>query len=492
MKILVLEDDSKVRLLLKSIIESYNYTTIEFIKAEDALIEYKKSFYPIIIVDVDLPGMNGLDFCRQIRKLPRGEDSIIIVETGVVVPERLQEVLSAGVDDYIFKPIDVKLFKIRLEIAVKQSHDRIERRKMERKYRDLVELSPDIIHSVDKDGYILSTNKRATEILGYSKDELIGMHIRQLYAPEEWEKLKIGFKKLKKEGFRSPIESLLLAKNGERIEVEVSSTASYDEKGNFLLSRSILRDIRGRKKAERALRDSERKLQELNASKAKFFSIIAHDIKNPLGAIVGFSDLLMKHYKELMEKDKIEYIKDINLSSKQLLNLLENLLEWSRSQTGKLQLSPDIFDLSYIINSCITLLQTNAESKNIRLFSEVKKGMKVFVDVETITTVIRNLITNAIKFTNFGGEVKITAQDIEDYIQVEINDNGVGINEDDISKLFRIDVSYSTQGTAGEKGTGLGLILCKEFIKKNSGKIWVESQIGKGSTFKFTLPKFRQ
>ena len=219
---------------------------------------------------------------------------------------------------------------------------------------------------------------------------------------------------------------------------------------------------------------------------------VAHDIKNPLGAIVGFSDLLMKHYKELMEKDKIEYIKDINLSSKQLLNLLENLLEWSRSQTGKLQLSPDIFDLSYIINSCITLLQTNAESKNIRLFSEVKKGMKVFVDVETITTVIRNLITNAIKFTNFGGEVKITAQDIEDYIQVEINDNGVGINEDDISKLFRIDVSYSTQGTAGEKGTGLGLILCKEFIKKNSGKIWVESQIGKGSTFKFTLPKFRQ
>jgi signal transduction histidine kinase len=189
--------------------------------------------------------------------------------------------------------------------------------------------------------------------------------------------------------------------------------------------------------------------------------------------------------------EKKETVEGINVSSKKLFKLLENLLDWSRSQTGRIKYEPDMISLRYLIESTIILLMQNALEKDIELDAEVNEDINVFVDREMIATVIRNLVANAIKFTDSGGRIDILAEEKGDVVEVAVVDTGIGIRKEDMKKLFRIDVHHSTIGTSQEKGTGLGLILCREFVERHGGKIWAESEFGKGSTFKFTLPKQR-
>jgi signal transduction histidine kinase len=233
---------------------------------------------------------------------------------------------------------------------------------------------------------------------------------------------------------------------------------------------------------------SEKQLKETNATKDKFFSIIAHDLKNPLGAFRDITGLLVNEYDDFTTEDRVEFIVLMNQSAKQLFELLENLLDWSRSQTGKIDFNPQEIDISILIKNNIDLLSGIAERKNIELAMESENETNANVDINMVSTVIRNLTSNAIKFTPKDGKIILSSEISEDEIKVSIRDNGIGISEDDINKLFRIDVPHTTVGTADEKGTGIGLILCKEFIEKNGGKIWVESKKDNGSAFYFTVP----
>jgi len=244
-----------------------------------------------------------------------------------------------------------------------------------------------------------------------------------------------------------------------------------------------------RRQSEEALKKSEEHLRESNISKDKFFSIIAHDLRGPFNAIIGFSDLLFNDYESLEESEKMTMIKNIHDASVGTFKLLENLLEWSRIRTGRTVPNPDNLDLSTVANSTLGFLKAFAEKKNIKLFSGIHFGTIAYCDENMITTVIRNLIANAIKFTDPGGNVRIWASNKEEYIEVTVADSGIGISAENINKLFRLDESIKTRGTSGEQGTGLGLLLSKEFIELNNGKIWVESEPGKGSQFHFTLPK---
>jgi len=242
-------------------------------------------------------------------------------------------------------------------------------------------------------------------------------------------------------------------------------------------------------KSNQKLEASEGELKKLNSTKDKFFSIIAHDLKNPLSGLMGLTELLsMSQDRDEISRREINGL--IHDSAKHLHNLLENLLTWSRSQTGRITYKPDLIDLYEIAEENIKLLKLNADNKNISLVNHIAPQTKAFADKDMITLVIRNLMSNAIKFTPEHGEIKIIAvSDNEKEIVISVSDNGVGISEADMKKLFRIDTQFTTQGTSKESGTGLGLILCKEFIEKNSGHIWVESQQEKGSQFKFSLPK---
>ncbi|MBN1187534.1 MAG: CHASE domain-containing protein [Bacteroidales bacterium] len=252
----------------------------------------------------------------------------------------------------------------------------------------------------------------------------------------------------------------------------------------FSLSLSLL-NIRFRAKQ---LKESEIKLIELNASKDKFFSIISHDLKSPFNSIIGFSNLLVEQIKNNDTEGIDMYGNLILESSNMAMDLLLNLIEWSLSQTGRMVFNPEYFDMVACINKVTLMFDYIARQKSITIKNVLPQSAFVFADNSMISTVLRNLISNAIKFTRPGGEIIVSAMEKQNQIIFSITDSGVGISKNSIEKLFRIDQNYSTTGTNKETGTGLGLILCKDFVEKNKGKIWVESEEGKGSIFYFTLP----
>lgn len=236
------------------------------------------------------------------------------------------------------------------------------------------------------------------------------------------------------------------------------------------------------------LSESETALKELNASKDRFFSIIAHDLRSPISALLGYSDFIVEDYDTLEADEVKEFSENINTVAKSLTELLNNLLDWSRIQVGTMKFEPENLKPVSVVNSVLRLLKANAKKKNIDIINNIDPGLEIYSDENMLHTILRNLISNAIKFTGNNGKIEINQSVREFYVEISVSDNGVGMDQDTLDKLFRIDVSVTTTGTDNEKGTGLGLILCKELAEKNGGSIYVDSWKGKGSTFKFTVP----
>jgi signal transduction histidine kinase len=238
----------------------------------------------------------------------------------------------------------------------------------------------------------------------------------------------------------------------------------------------------------RLIEQSEQELRILNASKNKFFSIIAHDLKNPLHNVMGYSFLLSKDYDKFTEDERRKFATDINQSTNNIFRLLQNLLEWSRSQTGRLKFSPIEIQIKRILDNALSVLHSLANQKQIDLKYNHEANIQVFADPMMIETVLRNLISNAIKFTPENGTIEIEAKNTGNEVLVSVKDTGIGLSEAELANLFRIDSKVKRKGTNNEDGSGLGLVLCKEFIEKNNGTIWAESTPGNGSSFFFSLP----
>ena len=236
------------------------------------------------------------------------------------------------------------------------------------------------------------------------------------------------------------------------------------------------------------IKNNEHKLIELNATKDKFFSIIAHDLKSPFNSVIGFSEHLIELVRKKDYENIEEYANIILQSSQRAMNLLTNLLEWVQSQSGRMDFNPEFLEVVSVINEQIHLFRDIAKTKSITISNPLTNEFWINADKAMINTVLRNFISNAIKFTHPGGKITILVVDKQTELVVSVSDTGIGIPPSRTDNLFSIDKSYSTPGTQNEKGTGLGLILCQEFIKIHNGKIWVESKVGKGSTFYFSIP----
>jgi signal transduction histidine kinase len=236
-----------------------------------------------------------------------------------------------------------------------------------------------------------------------------------------------------------------------------------------------------------------RQLRDANAAKNKIYSIIAHDLRNPLQFLLFSSDMLGSEYEEnekkLEEKKVKEFIEKVFKTAQNMSGLLENLLQWARSQSGKIECRPRSIDLHKLAAGAIDYFHQNAEKKDIRLFSLIPQGTWGFADEDMIKSVLRNLVSNAIKFTPPGGTVKLSVSGEEKFIRTAVSDTGTGIPAEKLETLFQLGKENSTLGTSGEKGSGLGLLLCKQFVEMNGGKIYVQSQPAKGSIFEFSLPK---
>lgn len=357
--------------------------------------------------------------------------------------------------------------------------------------RTLIDNMPDFIYIKDVKSRFVVANKKLSQVHGIrSPMNMAGKTDFDFYPKELANKYFWNEQEIMTSG--KPlinIEEQSLDENGDTIYLSTTKIPLRDSTGKSIGLVGIGRDITARKKAEEQLVEHARQLQKLNFTKDKFFSIIAHDLRNPFHSILGFCDLLIKNYHGFDDIKKQEFIGLIYESSQYAHNLLENLLQWSRTQTDGIKYNPSVQSLSRIIDDTMHILNASLQKKGLVFNSEIQKSISVFVDKNMIETVIRNLVNNAVKFTPSGGKITISAQENGKFLAVKVSDTGVGIKPEDLSRLFQFEDFHTTTGTAGELGTGLGLIICHEFIKKHGGEISVTSEPGKGSTFTFTLPK---
>ncbi len=273
--------------------------------------------------------------------------------------------------------------------------------------------------------------------------------------------------------------------------IRIKSVERQNIKLEKLVKRRTLElenEINARKKTEAALRKSEKELRISNKNKDKFFSIIAHDLKSPFSSLLGYSEWLQNELKNLSKEEIQNAFENMNRSIRKVYELIQNLLEWARIQNGKIEFNPSSFDIKKLIDNTIGFIEFKAMNKDIKIENRVRENLFVYADQNMLTSVLQNLLTNALKFNYPGGKVTISARISNGFVEVSIHDTGVGISQENLDKLFRIDVHHTTVGTSEERGTGLGLILCKELIERNHGKIWCESKKGEGSTFTFTVP----
>ena len=298
--------------------------------------------------------------------------------------------------------------------------------------------------------------------------------------PEAVAQLSGAFQALKKENTPQEFD-YHINRDGQVFWFNAKISPRKNQQGELTGITIVARDITERKQAEE-------QLMELNATKDTFFSILAHDLKNPFSSLHSMSELILQDYKKLEEDEKLQVLQNIHKSAELIYNLLENLLTWSNSQRGRIDYSPSNFNLTRLIEVNQNLHQVPAEKKGVRLKSSLNEEFQAYGDRDMINTVIRNLINNALKFSHKGGLVEIGVRRLDGMLEVEVKDQGTGISEENMKKIFRIDKKYKSPGTSGETGTGLGLVLCMDFVGKNGGEIWCKSKEGSGSSFHFTIP----
>jgi PAS domain S-box-containing protein len=389
--------------------------------------------------------------------------------------------------------------------------------------RTLIDSMPDFIFIKDRESRFVVANKRVASIMGTTPENLIGKTDFDFYSTD----LARSFFDMEKEVMETgnPLinyEEPALDEQGNRIIISTTKVPFLNKAGEIIGLVGICRDITRLKRTEIQLRKRTEDLQEtnqlleerqeeiiyqseelaaqtqnlriintelerLNRTKDKFFSIIAHDLRNPFNAIIGFSELLRNDFYDMDNCQKLNLLELINVSSETAYNLLENLLQWARTQTDKIKFNPENFDVYEAVNLVINLHGIIARKKNVILKNELTPHTMVFADKNMINTVLRNLISNAIKYSRSDGVITISANHSPEVIEVSVIDNGIGMSRESLNKLFRIDTYYSTAGTMGESGTGLGLLICKEFVEKNNGRIKASSFEGAGSTLSFTL-----
>lgn len=346
--------------------------------------------------------------------------------------------------------------------------------------------------------------KKLNDVLGLANTCLnIGNQLIELASYKKAEKyLCRGLETVEKLGSKLRIIDFHFAlfrlfykqqKYKEAIEHHIEYTRLKDKTFNNKLKRKIAEmqhkfDFETQKKEAEIYRLKNIELKNANASKDKFFSIIAHDLKSPFSSIISFVNLVKNSFDRYRKKELLSLVGELETTTINTFNLLENLLEWSRMQSGVIEFKPGLFNLTEIIKSVIEIKSQKAKEKEIELRFNREEDLITYGDKNMIETVLRNLINNAIKFTHSKGTIKVKASKKDGKIGVSIKDNGIGIKPEHLGKLFNIESNFSTFGTANEKGTGLGLILVNEFIRKNKGKITVKSEIGKGSNFTFYLP----
>ncbi len=369
-------------------------------------------------------------------------------------------------------------------------------RESEERYRSITENLDESMWTASRDKGSLKTNfytSAIQKITGYSNEEFLAdtkLWYRIIH-PEDVNSIIKKLNRFYKDQARliERFEYKIVNKIGNIIWIENKISVIRNEHGKIENIYGLVRDITLSKKAEEDLKKSSQNLQQLNETKDKFLSIISHDLRTPFSSILGFTDLLLND-RDMPEDKQVQYITFIQDSSKNMLSLVNSLLDWTRIQTGNVKFEPERINARLVINNSIQIMAGAAMQKNVELISDLESDAFIHADESLLLQVFNNLISNAIKFTKPQGHIRVSAehQVQQQNIQFRVKDSGIGIKEDDLHKLFNVESKYTTEGTEGEKGSGLGLSLVYDIIKKHGGDITVESEYGSSTEFIFTFP----
>lgn len=324
-------------------------------------------------------------------------------------------------------------------------------------------------------------------ITGFSRDVIIGSTMSKMFPSNQMKHFFEIDRVVLESGVENSCEEFLTISDGSTLIMSTKKTRYIDEDGNFFLI-GIMHDITIRRKNEEEIKSQNSKLQKMNKEKDKFFSIISHDLKTPFNGFLGLTQILLEDLPSLSFEEIQDIVSALKTSATNLYRLLENLLEWSRFKNGILVFSPENLLVYDEIDDYLKSIIDLANKKWIEIKVNVPEDFTIFADRNMFRSIIQNLVSNAVKFTKKRGSVTVTASKTDGLIIFSVSDTGIGMKVDIVENLFKLDVQTSRTGTEGELSTGLGLILCKDFIEKHNGSIWVESKEGIGSEFHFTLP----
>ncbi len=421
--ILIVDDSSAQRNLLKYFLESNNYKVISAIDGENALEVIDEITPSLIITDIVMPNMNGYELCKRIKSKKNTADVPVILLTVLSSSDDMVKGIACGADSFITKPYSQQYLITLVENTIERS-------------------SPANIHH-NKINLPINTN---------GKEQSIPVDPAKIISL-----------------MMSAYESALI-KNNELMRTQEELKALNDHLGDLVSARTS-------------------ELSKLNSEKDKFLSIIAHDLKSPFQGLLGLTGLLAQDPESLTLEEISTLGKNIHNSASTLLRLLNNLLEWAQMQKGAINFEPQVTNLFQLVSQNVDIINHRAIQKSITIENTILDSHRIFADESMTNTIIRNLLSNAVKFTNRMGKIIVDSKKLEtDFIQISISDNGIGISHKDLNKLFKIEEKVRHKGTDGEESTGLGLLLCKEFVERQGGKIWAESKESIGTTFYFTLP----
>ena len=441
-------------------------------------------------------GKSDFDFFAETAARQAFEDEQTVIKTGQPI-QKEEKLRRKDYSDACFSAIKMPLhdntgkiigtFGISRDITKSKLAEE-ELVKSEILNRTLIKHLPQRIFIKDHDSKYILCNDIYSRDLGINPKEIVGKDDFDFFPRELAEKYRSDDQNIISEGIQKEFEEKYSISNQERW-THVNKVPYRDANDHIVGVLGIFEDITDRKLAEEEIKLKNELLQTINAEKDKFFSILAHDLKGPLSAFLVATQILSEEIQNMSLEDIKEITISMRESATNIYGLLENLLEWSRLKRGLMDFSPEIINVKQIIVQCLEVLKESARKKEINISLSLPDDLELYADSHMLETVIRNLVSNAIKFTSFGGKVIVSSIKKSDRsIEIKIIDSGIGMSPELKYNLFLLNAKTSRKGTDGEPSTGLGLLLCKEFIEKHNGEIRVESEVGKGSIFSFAIP----
>lgn len=504
-EILIVEDSRVFAVYLSDIIKTENNKITLASGGKEGIRFLQDNSYNLVLLDLELPDFSGIDILKEIRKKYNQIELPVMVVSATHNEQKIVNALESGANDFVSKPFAEITLKVKVKNMLQLQSTNAELLQIYRQRNDIFDFSPVPSIVVDESGVVKEMNHAAYEEFQADMSKTSSILCGEVLGCDNAVQNKGSCGKMKmcpdcvircsfsnnflsapKNSRREGWFKLNINNQVKQLYLIVSTICLRTNNSDYFLL--TFEDITDRKQAEIIISSQNNKLSELNATKDKFFSIIAHDLRSPFSSILGFSELLADNIDNFNREKIIEFVNNINESAKHTLSLLENLLEWAGLQRGLITPSVKTCNLQILVYEICSLFREMASGKNIALQNYMQTGIYAKCDPDMTKTILRNILSNAVKFTKQNGTVSLAAKQKEGFIEIQVRDSGVGIPALKIPVLFNGGKKNSTMGTAKENGTGLGLLLCRELVEKQGGKIWVESEENMGTAFYFTVP----